>query len=291
MKYELKVDKLGGKAEIRGIGLGDEKITRLEITVKDYISNASLPLRISKTSEDEEDRSDLKAKLQDIFISPSRITDLASLFKITVVQKLVPGLQKEGYEETQSAGAAEASRVREQREEDHVRSQQPRHDPLRDVNPPPARPYPFNDPLATAPRRPLPDGGFEPPGFDDEYDLNRPRGSMGVGGRAPFNIGQDDLNPPGLGPNDPLRGSFVGGGLPRPGGMGGMHPTFDDPLFGGQGQQGGYNPLAPPGSRYDPIGPGDGPAQGSHGAFPGRPGGSNGRPPNPFGGFGSNDFI
>ena len=99
------------------------------------------------------------------------------------------------------------------------------------------------------------------------------------GARSPFGIGHDDLNPPGLGPHDPLRGSFVGGG----GGFGGgMHPTFDDPLFGGRGGQGRGQggPQNPPGARYDPIGPGDGPQRGM-----------GGRPPNPFGGFGNNDFI
>merc|ERR1712093_437501 len=101
------------------------------------------------------------------------------------------------------------------------------------------------------------------PGFDDEYDLNRP-----LRGMAP--------QFPGPGPHDPLRGSFVGGG--QGGFGGGMHPTFDDPLFGGQGR--GGNGRAPPGARYDPVGPGDGP-----------PRGAGGRPPNPFGGFGNNDFI
>lgn len=98
-------------------------------------------------------------------------------------------------------------------------------------------------------------------------------------GGSPFNIGHDDLNPPGLGPNDPLRGSFIGGGLPRPGGGSGMHPTFDDPLFGGQGGdgQGGYDPQAPPGARWDPTGPVGNPR------FPG-PG--NGRGNQPFGGGG-----
>lgn len=99
------------------------------------------------------------------------------------------------------------------------------------------------------------------------------------GAGSPFNIGHDDLNPPGLGPNDPLRGSFVGGG----GFGGGMHPTFNDPLFrgtGGRGRGGQGNPQVPEGARYDPLGPGDGPQRGV-----------GGRPPNPFGGFGSNDFI
>ena len=43
----------------------------------------------------------------------------------------------------------------------------------------------------------------------------------------------------------------------------------------------------PPGARYDPIGPGDGPP--NLRGRPRFPGG--GRPPNPFGGFGSDDFL
>ena len=73
MQYVVKVDRLGGKAEIRGIGLGDERITRLEITAKDYVSSAALPLRITMAENGEEDRSDLEEKLKNIFISPSRI--------------------------------------------------------------------------------------------------------------------------------------------------------------------------------------------------------------------------
>jgi hypothetical protein len=45
--------------------------------------------------------------------------------------------------------------------------------------------------------------------------------------------------------------------------------------------------MAPPGARFDPLGPGGGPR------FPGGGGrgGMGGRPPNPFGGFGDGDFI
>ncbi|TVY48859.1 hypothetical protein LOCC1_G000999 [Lachnellula occidentalis] len=280
MQYVVKVDRLGGKAEIRGIGLGDERISRFEITAKDYISSAALPLRITINQDGEEDRSDLEAKLKEVFISPSRIQDLASLFQLTIIQKLMPGLHKEGYEESANAASGEASRVHEEREEGHGR-RPPRPDPMAD--PEPARPYPFQDPLAADPRRPLPQGDFPPPGFDDEYDMNRPLRGMAPpfpGARSPFGIGHDDLHPPGLGPNDPLRGSFVPGG----GFGGGMHPTFDDPLFGGGGGNGrgrGQGGLQnPPGARYDPVGPG----------FPPR-GGMGGGPPNPFGGFGNNDFI
>jgi hypothetical protein len=73
MQYVVKVDRLGGKAEIRGIGLGDERITRLEITAKDYISSAALPLRITMKENGEEDRLDLEETLKNVFISPSRI--------------------------------------------------------------------------------------------------------------------------------------------------------------------------------------------------------------------------
>jgi hypothetical protein len=204
-----------------------------------------------------------------------------SVLKVTIIQKLTPGLNKEGYEEAPNAAAQDAH---DEREEAHARRNPPAN-PLRDPMPQPARPYPFDDPLAAPPRRPLPHGDFPPPGFDDELDMNRPlRGMLHPlpGAGPPFGIGGDDLNPPGLGPHDPLRGSFVGGGggFGVGGGSGGMHPSFDDPLFGGQGQGGGYNPQAPPGSRYDPTGPGDGPHHGG-----------GGRPPNPFGGFGSGDFI
>lgn len=73
MQYVVKVDRLGGKAEIRGIGLGDERIARFEVTAKDYVSSAALPLRITMTTDGEEDRSDLGSKLKEIFVSPSRI--------------------------------------------------------------------------------------------------------------------------------------------------------------------------------------------------------------------------
>jgi hypothetical protein len=73
MQYVVKVDRLGGKAEKRGIGLGDERISRFEVTAKDYVSSAALPLRITMTADGEEDRSNLESKLKEIFVSPSRI--------------------------------------------------------------------------------------------------------------------------------------------------------------------------------------------------------------------------
>ena len=262
MQYLLKVGQLGVNAVIYALALGDDRTTTFDVTAGSYVSESSLPLL--KTA-------DLSNALGTVFISPARLTDLVNLFKINVIQKLAPGLQKEGYEDSS------------QRRDEPRRwpEQQPRHDPLRDDRlPQPARPYPFDDPLAAAPRRPVPAGDFPPPGFEDEYEINRPppRYPVPDGYRG---IGDRDLYPPGLGPRDPLRGTF------GPGGGGGMHPTFDDPLFGG-GRGPGYDPQAPPGARYDPVGPGDQrPFGRGHGPdFPGgpRPGGPGG--PGGFGGFG-----
>ncbi|OCK76611.1 hypothetical protein K432DRAFT_360064 [Lepidopterella palustris CBS 459.81] len=290
MEYLLKVTRLGGKAIVLGMALGDDKTTTFEVAVKDYISESSIPSSPFSTDTSTEEASKI---LQDVFISAGRLNDLGALLKITIIQKLAPGLQKDGYEETNTQeGASETRGGRQHRSPSPREPERPRHDPLRDdPQPEPARPYPFNDPLSVRPdpRRPLP----EPiPGFEDEYEINARRRGMGQGGRNPLTIGQDDLYPPGLGPNDPIRPYFgVGGELPRPGFGGGMHPTFDDPLFGGQGQGAPYDPMAPPGSRYDPVGPGGAPRDGRMGPrFPGG-GGMGGGPPNPFGGFGGNDFI
>lgn len=258
---------------VLALALGDDKTTSFDVHVKDYISQSALPLSSSTA--------DLERGLKDIFISISRLTDLISLFRINVIQKLAPRLHKEGYEDT---GATTRQRTPEGREQAQTHRW---HDPLREDNPPgprPANPYPFHDPLAVPPsRRPIP-GDLAPPGFENELEINEPpRGFppplFGRGrGDNPLSIGERDLYPPGLGPHDPIRGNL------RPGrgaaGSGGMHPSLGDPLFGGIGDDGYYDPQAPPGSRYDPVGPGDGPPFGSHGTPFGRRGGGFG------GGFG-----
>lgn len=280
MEFLLKVTRLGSKVVILGVGLGDDKTVQLEVKAQDFTSENSL----------KNVKPDNKDSVRDAFISAGRMEDLSSLLKVNIIQKLIPGLRKEGYEESAStAERAEGSSRQAPPGRDDREDRPPARDPLRDDQPQPARPYPFNDPLAAAPRpqRPIPD--FAPPGFEDEYELQGPARRFPGGGQPFGNIGEQDLYPPGLGPHDPLRmgpgGGYRGGG--------GMHPTFDDPMFGGQGGQRGYDPRAPPGARYDPVGPGDGPPNGGLGRFPGGRGGGGfgGRPPNPFGGFGGGDFI
>ena len=341
MHFVVRVDRMGAKIEVRGLATGDERIARFELTARDYVSSAALPLRITMTPDGAEDRSDLPQKLRTLFISEERIKgimivffppfqgppifsthpptnqptnqplrgcgetpDLATLLKISLIQRLVPSLHKEGYtEEPQPA----------QQERISPPASQPSQPPQPNMPPDPARPtpYPAPDPLAAQPppRPPVPAGDFPPPGFEDEYEINRPPrlGPVPASGPGGFgNVGHDDLYPAGLGPHDPIRGSFTGGGmgigpegLRRPGGAGaggpgtggggmsGMHPTFDDPLFQGPrgrgGDDGTFGGQAPPGARWDPLGPGGHPRFGG-----GRPGGRGG---GGFGGFGSGDII
>lgn len=326
MRFVIRVDRMGSKIEIRGLGLGDERIARFDITTRDYVSAAALPIRITITDDaqgqgGEEDRTDLPEKLSKVFISEERIADLASLLKINIIQRLIPGLQKEGYQEEENPDDRAA---RQDADEAGRRagggSRQPGPPPPTMPNPmpDPAQPYPYPHDLDPPPaRRPIPAGDFPPPDFEDEYEINRhPRagGLPGLGGGPNMgggrsDYGRSDLYPAGLGPDDPIRGSFAPpgplGGLPRPGGRGGgpggfgggglggtggMHPTFDDPLFqgprGGDEGDGGYDDQAPPGARWDPVGPGGAPRFGGN-----RPGG-NGRGGRGFGGggFGGGGF-
>ena len=275
MEYLVKISRMGNKAIVMGMGMGDDRTCSFDVTARDYISESNLPATPVDGKRSEEDG---KKVVRDVFISEGRLSDFGSLMRVALIQKLAPGLQKEGYEETQESSSSSSRQPQREPE-------RPRYDPLRDGrDPQPARPHPLgplHDPLAQ-PRRPMP----EPmPGFEDEYEtLRPPRPPGGIGGMPRY--GDRDLYPQGLGPRDPMNGPLGPGYGPLGGGVGGggMHPTFDDPLFAGQGQGGqGYDPRQPPGSRYDPVGPG-------LGGHP-RGAGMGGRPPNPFGGFGDGDFI
>ncbi|KAJ5506886.1 Proteasome Inhibitor PI31 [Penicillium expansum] len=87
MQYLLKVSRLGNNAVIFALALGDDRTSSFDLPVKDYISTSALPLSSSEN---------LTASLRDVFISPARLGDLVGLFKINVIQKLAPGLYKEG---------------------------------------------------------------------------------------------------------------------------------------------------------------------------------------------------
>ncbi|KAG7410677.1 hypothetical protein Forpe1208_v009693 [Fusarium oxysporum f. sp. rapae] len=266
MAFSIRINPMGKKVEIQGLAVRDDNIHLFERSISEVVKSEKLPIRITIT-DNEEDRSDLAEKLRGLFTSEQAIAGI-----VDIIQKLVPKLQSEDYVEP---AEVEANARSERIAQVAKGPDRPRHgDPMLSsyMLPPPAIPRP-----EMTPPRPHPVGDFPPPGFEDEFEMNRPpRSGLQMPGRSPYDIGHDDLNPPGLGPHDPLRGSFTGG-LPQPGAGSGMHPTFDDPLFGGQGGDGesGFDPQVPPGARWDPTGPGGNPK------FPGP---STGRGNNPFGG-------
>jgi len=281
MEYLLKANRMGSKTVIMGMGLGDDKTASFELKADEFVSDGNLPATPKKEGAT---AADVERSIQDVFISIGRLSDLGSLLRVGIIQKLAPSLQKDGYEETTDSQSSDTRPAANNNPNPNADRRQ--RDPLRDDrNPDPARPYPLADPLAH-PRRPMP----EPmPGFEDEFETQRPARGGGVPGAGFPRIGDRDLYPQGLGPNDPFHGGVgpgYGGGM----GGGGMHPTFDDPMFAGQGPRGGggYDPQVPPGARFDPMGPGFGGRGG--GGHP-RGAGMGGRPPNPFGGFGDGDFL
>jgi len=180
------------------------------------------------------------------FIASNRITDFMTRFKLQIVQNLIPGLRKDGYSEELSTTDTVAN-------------------PRRDI-PQPARPQPQAPPRAP------------------EYDPSH------IPPENPLSIGRRDLEPfPGLNPSNP----FAPPPLFPPHGGDGMFVGPDHPIFGnrgrgGQGPWGGDGFLppmgAPPGARFDPVGPGIvpfGPGFGGRGGRGrgGPPGGGNSRDP------------
>lgn len=289
--YIFRVDKMGAKVEIRGTSSSDNNtIHRFDVAVRDVVQASNLPVRITLDAEgkDTGDRKDLVDKLHRVFVSSTAIADLLQDLRVKIVQNLLGAGVATAQVEARADAAAEERQLREER------FQQERQDPNAPFagNAPPSAanmpfPRPGELPDSARPRPGAPSGEFMPPGFEDEYDINRPPAGMYGGltmpgsGRSPFNIGHDDLHPPGLGPNDPFRGSGLPSGFGGSGG--GMHPTFDDPLFAGQGGRtgpgqgsgGDFDPQVPPGARYDPLGPGGGPRY---------PGPGSGQGGHPFGG-------
>ncbi|KAM0512456.1 hypothetical protein ACHAPE_008779 [Trichoderma viride] len=293
MTFVIRVDRMGSKVEIRGLAVGAEDIQRFEYKIQDVVSARNLPLRISLDADGNEDRSDLPEKLKKLLGSDITIDRILYDTRVQIVQKLIPKLQKEGYVEIEDAEANARDERRAQEARGERRDPWGRR-PVIDPNagPPVPTPYPHPGLLPDNAHRRPPPADFPPPGFEDEHQINSPPGRIMGGLRMPPSLGHDDLNPPGLGPHDPLRGSFTGGGLPHPGGFSGMHPTFDDPLFTGEGGWGGdgphgsgYDPQAPPGARWDPVNPGGGPRFPGPGGRDGGRGGYNGGRGG-FGGYG-----
>lgn len=248
LEFVVKLGKLGGRTTINAIALEvrtfanvlgrlvlttllpqSDKVASLNIGTDDFSSPSFFPADLSASDA---------GPLVHAFISSNRISDFMSQFQLMIVQKLVPGLRKDGYTE--------------QAETESTRPGPSQPQPARPQPVPPPQAPDHDDPLRMPPRNPL---------------------EIGRRDRDPFP--RNPFAPPSLFPGSEDDGMFVG---PN-------HPIFN-PGLGGQGRRGpwggdGFLPPmgAPPGARFDPVGPGIGPFPG--GPIPGRgpgrgmPGGGN----------------
>jgi proteasome inhibitor subunit 1 (PI31) len=86
---------MGGKTVVMGLAVGDDKTASFDVKTDDFTSAAFFPW----TSDGGQD-------VVGGYIRESRVKDLAGLFKVNILQKLIPGLNKSGYTEEQSTNTA-----------------------------------------------------------------------------------------------------------------------------------------------------------------------------------------
>jgi proteasome inhibitor subunit 1 (PI31) len=91
LEFIIKVSRLGGKTVIMGVAVGDDKTTSFDVKTEDFTSAGFFPWK-----------NDDGQSIAGGFIRETRMKDLAGLFKINILQKLIPGLNKSGYTEEQS---------------------------------------------------------------------------------------------------------------------------------------------------------------------------------------------
>lgn len=206
----------------------DDKTASLDISTNDFTSLSFFPHEIGAVGAE---------PLVHGFVSSAKIMDLMSQFKSKIVERIMPGLHKDGYAE-QSEPPSTDERLPEE--------QPPRYSP-RHVNPPAENPpytqdrpgpYPYNrNTLFEVGRRdldPIPLNPFSPP----------------------------SLFPPGSGRGD---GMLVGPDHPM---FSGLRPRGPPGAWGGDGF---LPPMgAPPRARFDPVGPGPFPGGGGGPRLPGR---------------------
>ncbi|KAI0254912.1 PI31 proteasome regulator N-terminal-domain-containing protein [Lactifluus subvellereus] len=242
LEFIVKIVKLGSRTLVNAIAMESDKTASLDISTNDFTSPSFFPF---------DARAANPPPLIHAYISSNRVADFIGQLKLKIIQNLMPGLRKEGYSEGS--------------------------------DPPQSSSNPRQEPPANNPARPQP---FSPP-----YAPERPFGEPShIPSRNPLEIGRRDLDPLGVDP-------FGGFGPPPlfPGSDGdGMfvgpnHPIFAQrgrgafpPNRGRWGGDGFLPPMgAPPGARFDPVGPGLGPFPGGTGLGPrgGMPGGGNVRGP------------
>ncbi|KAF9222104.1 hypothetical protein BS17DRAFT_736787 [Gyrodon lividus] len=235
LQFIVKVIKLGQRTLINAIALESDKSASLDVSTHDFTSPSFYPHDISKPNAQ---------PLVYGFISLNRIVDFVSQFQLKIVQKLVPGLRKEGYVEEAEDASTNAGPA----------------NPAQ-VIPLPARPRPITPP------------------FPEDFPYHLP---SHIPPENPLEIGRRDLEPFGVNPftPPPLFPAHVGDGMF----VGPEHPIFGlrsrrpDNFRGPWGGNGYLPPMgAPPGARFDPVGPDpNNPLRPTFGGWP-RGGGNNTR--------------
>ncbi|KAH9062168.1 PI31 proteasome regulator N-terminal-domain-containing protein [Lactarius vividus] len=243
LEFVVKVVKLGSRTLINGIAVESDKTASLDIATNDFTSPSFFPFDAQAANP---------PPLIHGYISSNRVADFLDQLKLKIIQNLMPGLHKEGYTEGPPATTPSSSNPRRG-------SPGPRD---------PARPQPILPP------------------YGPERIFGEPSS------RNPLEIGRRDLDPLGI---NPLGGFGPPPLFPGSGGdgmfVGPNHPIFGQrgrgafpPNRGPWGGDGYLPPMgAPPGARFDPVGPGLGPFPGRTGFGPrgGQPGGGNfGEPDN-----------
>ncbi|KAF8558853.1 hypothetical protein OG21DRAFT_1404160 [Imleria badia] len=238
LEFLVKIVRLGQRTLISAIALESDKSTSLDVSTNDFTSPSFYSYDASKADA---------PPLVHGFISSHRIADFVSQLKLKIVQKLIPGLRKEGYmEETEEASTSATSASVPQA------AQPPRPRP---VTPPYPEDIPYNLPPNQRPYNPLEIG---------RRDLD------------PF--GANTFTPPSLFPPHGGDGMYVGPDHPIFGSRApGRRPNEPRGPWGGDGY---LPPLgALPGARFDPVGPDpNNPLRLTFGRRPPR-GGSNTREP------------
>jgi len=97
MQYVIKVSRMGVKTVILAMALGVDKTVSLDVVTQDFTSAAFFPWTNG-------DRDVVQG-----FIGEHRVEELVSLIKINVLQKLINNLNKEGYQEDETAASTSTS--------------------------------------------------------------------------------------------------------------------------------------------------------------------------------------
>ncbi|KAI6035263.1 PI31 proteasome regulator N-terminal-domain-containing protein [Pisolithus orientalis] len=90
LEFLVKVIKLGQRTLINAIAVESDKSASLDISTNDFTSPSFYPHDVTRPDA---------PPLVHGFISPNRISDFICELKLKIIQKLIPGLRKEGYVE------------------------------------------------------------------------------------------------------------------------------------------------------------------------------------------------